>query len=229
MIALYELAGAEEDRRFSPYCWRIRMALLHKGLDFETVPWRFTDKQMIAFADSEKVPVLSDGDTHIHDSPAIAAYLERAYPDRPALFDGATAAQSRFIIDWTECVPQSTLFRLLALDIASHLAEKDRDYYRSTREARVGMTLESFCADPQTQLTAFRAGLEPMRRTLKHQPFLNGERAAWPDYVLFGTFQWARCVSPMKLLDESDPVHLWRERMLDLFDGAGRKAKGYPV
>ena len=42
MIKLYDLAAAEDDRRFSPYCWRTKMALKHKGLEFETVPWRFT-------------------------------------------------------------------------------------------------------------------------------------------------------------------------------------------
>ena len=34
-ITLYDLAGAETDRRFSPFCWRTRMALAHKGLAFE--------------------------------------------------------------------------------------------------------------------------------------------------------------------------------------------------
>ncbi|MBD0390319.1 MAG: glutathione S-transferase family protein, partial [Nostoc sp. C3-bin3] len=27
-IRLYDLAGAEDDRRFSPNCWRVRLALL---------------------------------------------------------------------------------------------------------------------------------------------------------------------------------------------------------
>jgi hypothetical protein len=27
------------------------------------------------------------------------------------------------------------------------------------------------------------------------------------------------------LLEPDDPVHAWRERMLDLFEGMGRKAK----
>ncbi len=27
MLKLYDLAGADPDRRFSPYCWRIKMAL----------------------------------------------------------------------------------------------------------------------------------------------------------------------------------------------------------
>ena len=40
-LKLFELVGAESNRPFSPYCWRIRMALAHKGLDAELVPWRF--------------------------------------------------------------------------------------------------------------------------------------------------------------------------------------------
>ena len=30
-LQLYDLAGAEPERRFSPYCWRIKLALMHKG------------------------------------------------------------------------------------------------------------------------------------------------------------------------------------------------------
>ena len=35
-----------------------------------------------------------------------------------------------------------------------------------------------------------------------------------------------RIVSPLELLEADDPVYAWRERMLDLFDGMGRKAQG---
>jgi hypothetical protein len=56
----YDLAGAESARRLSPYCWRIRLALEDKGLPVETVPWRFTDKDVIAFSGQGRVPVLVD-------------------------------------------------------------------------------------------------------------------------------------------------------------------------
>lgn len=36
---------------------------------------------------------------------------------------------------------------------------------------------------------------------------------------MFGGFQWARAVSPFKLLAENDPIHTWRENLLDAFDG----------
>ena len=229
-IRLYELAGAEDDRRFSPYCWRIVMALKHKGLDFEGVPWRFTEKDTIAFAGTDKVPVLVDGEAAIHDSPAIAAYLERTYPDRPSLFGGPEAeALSRFYVDWTDLVLQSALFRLVVADIPPLLAPTDVDYFRASREARVGKSLEEFCADREPKLEALRQSLSPLRRTLSQQPFLAGSAPAWADYVVFGAFQWARCVSSIKLLEEDDPVYRWRENMLNLFDGLAANAKGFPV
>ena len=52
-MKLYELAALEDDRCFSPYCWRIKMALAHKGLSYETIPWRFTEKAEIALSGQE--------------------------------------------------------------------------------------------------------------------------------------------------------------------------------
>lgn len=83
-IKLHELAATEDDRRFSPYCWRIRFALEHKHLDIETVACRFTDKGVIAFSGQDKVPVLVDGDNVVSDSWAIAWLLStwrEAAPD----------------------------------------------------------------------------------------------------------------------------------------------------
>ena len=79
-VTLYELAGADPDLRFSPYCWRTRFALAHKGLPVDTVPWRFTDGAAIAFSGQGKVPVIQDGATVVSDSWAIADYLEEQAP-----------------------------------------------------------------------------------------------------------------------------------------------------
>jgi hypothetical protein len=56
-LQLYDLAGAEPKRRFSPYCWRIKLSLMHMGLAFDTIPRRFTDKDAIAFSGQGRVPV----------------------------------------------------------------------------------------------------------------------------------------------------------------------------
>jgi glutathione S-transferase len=215
LIALYELAGADPDRRFSPYCWRIRLALEHKGLPFEGRPWRFTEKDAIAFAGSDKVPVLVDGDRTLAESSVIAAYLEEAYPDRPSLFGGPAAqALTRFIVQWTDHVLHLALVPLLVVDIHAVAAPQDQDYFRRSREARLGVPLEAACPDREAQLTALRRALGPLRATLRQQPFLAGEAPLYADFAVMGAFLWARGVSPAALLPDDDPVEAWRQRML---------------
>ena len=134
-MQLYDLAGAESERRFSPYCWRIKLALMHKGLPFDTIPWRFTDKNAIAFSGQGRVPVLIDGDQVVFDSWTIANYLEATYPDRPSLFRGhGGRAVTRFVNAWADVVLVSGILRLIVTDILTHLDAKDRAYFRETRE-----------------------------------------------------------------------------------------------
>jgi glutathione S-transferase len=227
-ITLYDLAGAEDDRRFSPYCWRIRMALKHKGLEFETVPWRFTEKEVIAPHGSSTVPVLIDGGRAVGDSWTIAEYLEQAYPSRPALFGGQESRTlSLFFSHWTVRALHPLLMRVVVLDLFGIVHEKDRAYFRESREKRFGMSLEALAAEPPRKLADLRAALEPLRPVISQNLFLSGHGPGFADYILFGTFQWARMVSPIRLLELDDPLYAWRERMLELFGGYARQAGGY--
>ena len=229
-LKIYDLAAAEDDRRFSPYCWRAKMALRHKGLEFEAVPWRFTDKAAIAFSGQGLVPVLVDGSNTVHDSWRIALYLEEAYPQRPGLFEGGQSrALTEFFGHWTFRAVGPVLMRVIVLDVFARLHEKDKAYWRASREKRFGMTLEQYGADPKAALAAFRGALDPVRPVLVQHPFVSGKGPGFADYILFGPFMWARAMSPIRLLEPDDPVYAWRERMLDLYDGLARKAKGYPV
>ena len=222
---MYDLAGADPAVRFSPYCWRVRMALAHKGLPVETIPWRFSDKSAISFSGQGAVPVIRDGQTVLHDSWAIADYLDAQYADRPALMDGS---QGRALANFARHVSQAVFapiaFKAVILDIYNVIDEGDRPYFRQSREARVGKTLEAFAIDEDEARAQMRPALAPLRALLQEQPFVNGDAPAFADYCLFGGFMWVRGVSSKKILAEADPVHAWRERMLDLFDGLGRKA-----
>jgi glutathione S-transferase len=230
MLKMYDLAGAEPDRRFSPYCWRIRMALAHKRLDVETIPWHFTDKEAIARSGQGRVPVLIDGERWVHDSWTIANYLEDAYPDRPSLFGGpAGRALSRFYTSWSDSVLHPALLPAVVLDIFNHIDERDRAYFRQTREERLGRTLEAAQAERASRLPAIRAVLTPLRLTLQAQRFLGGEQPLYADYTVFGAFQWGRAISDFKVLENDDPIALWRSRMFGLYDGLAGKAKGYAV
>ena len=136
-ITMYDLCGAEAERRFSPFCWRAKMALAHKGLEVETVPWRFTEKDKLPTPNAGRVPVIVDDDRVVHDSTAIADYLEERYADRPSLFGGAVGrGLARFVQNWTETVLQIGLIRLVLLDIHRHLGPEDQAYFRQrSREA----------------------------------------------------------------------------------------------
>jgi glutathione S-transferase len=228
-LQLYDLAGADPERRFSPYCWRTKFALAHKGLVAKTIPWRFTDKDVIVFSGQGRVPVLLDGDHCISDSWAIAVYLDGAYPDRPSLFGGPSAmAATRLINAWADGLAPMVA-PLIATDILAHLHEKDCRYFRETRERRFGMTLEAASSDRDIKVGEFRRSLEPARVVLAAQPYFGGHTPAYADYIVFSLFQWARCISTFRLLCEDDPMVAWRERLLSLFDGLAGKALGYPV
>lgn len=229
-IKLYDLAGAEDDRRLSPPCWQVKMALKHKGLDAEEIPWRFTEKEAIAFSGQGRVPVLVDGDTTITDSWDIVRYLESTYRDRPSLFGGTMGESGAlFIKYWCLHAINPPLFQIILPDLFQHLHEKDKTYFRTSREKRFGMTLEEIAAPNEATITALRTALAPLRDILGKQPYLSGDQPYFADYVVLAQFQWTRAVCPIQLLAEDDPIYHWRDRLLDAFDGYARKSLGYPV
>ena len=89
-----------DDRRPSPFCWRIRMALAHKVLAYSTVPVKFTDKDKIAFANTKQVPVLVDFGEVVTDSWAIAKYRDDNDYQGRLLLGGDT----KFVNQWVDRV-----------------------------------------------------------------------------------------------------------------------------
>ena len=151
-LQLYDLAGADPAHRFSPYCWRTRLALAHKGLEAELIPWRFTQKDVLAPFGHERVPVLIDGERVIGDSFAIAVHLEAAYPLRPSLFGGPIGlATARFVNSWANNTVMPGLARLVVSDVYPHLHEGDRDYFRTSRERMFGTRLEEITAERESR------------------------------------------------------------------------------
>ena len=217
---LYELQG-REDKRPSPYCWRTRMALAHKGLAVEFIPVQFGEKAKISFSGQKLVPVLSDNGRVISDSWAIACYLEDAYPDRPSLFGGESGrAGARFMNAWVDRAIHPKMIRIVLSDIYDRvIMAADQPYFRASREKRFGMALEEFCDPSEARVGAFRAALEPARLALKQEPYLAGSEPLYADYVLFGTCKFVDLCSSQVLIAEDDPIYEWYRRMLGLFDG----------
>lgn len=224
-IILHDLAGADPDLRFSPYCWRTRFALAHKGLPVETIPWRFSDKPEIAFSNQDRVPVIRDGDKVVSDSWTIAEYLEDQYP-MPSLFNGTGGrAHARFINAWADSVILPAIAPLIIHDIFGIIDPRDHAYFRQSREARFGATLEAVQADRDTRVSVLREALTPVRLTLRRQAWLGGAAPSYADFILGGTLMWPRCASRFAVLAADDPVTDWMNRLLDLFGGLGQRAK----
>lgn len=242
-ILLYDLAGAEEDRRFSPFCWRVKMALTHKGLHFDETPWRFTETDRLAFSGQARVPVIVDEPSEncsvgaqteiVSDSWEIAKYLDATYPGIPLIPEGTEAA-TFFFKNWVDQTVLPGIAKQVVFDVWRHLGPEDQDYFRSSREKRFGITLEEIDAKASDALPSFQKSLAPMRATLNAYAYLGGpyseaDEPGFMDHIVFGCFAWARGVSEKVLLEKDDPVYAWRERMLDAYGGYARAKPGYNV
>lgn len=224
-LKLFELAGANPQVRFSPQCWKTRMALAHKGLAAETVGLRFGDKERIAFSGQPLVPVLMDGKQVINDSWQIALHLESSWPANPTLFGAANAIPLAALINaWTDTTLLPAMARIILMDVFNQIDPSDRDYFRASREVRYGTTLEDFVANGTQHRLELHQLLAPLRKTLGQQAFIAGDAPAYADYCAFGIFMWARCTSAQVVLEEDDAVYAWHERLLDAFGGLARSA-----
>lgn len=223
-LTLYTLCGANRARPFSPHCWKVVMALHHKGLSFVESVQPFTAIPTLENGVSKTVPVLKDGGKLVADSFEIAKYLEETFPDRPSLFGGEGGlALSRFVESYSQTTIHPAVTRIAIMDIHDMLAPEDQAYFRASRRERLGKEIEDVAADREAEVAAFPDRLKPVRHMLAHQPFIGGEAPLFADYIVFGALKWLDLASGSIFLPQDDPVLAWYERLLDLFDGAARK------
>jgi glutathione S-transferase len=93
---------------------------------------------------------------------------------------------------------------------------------RSGIEAAFKKSLEDLSARRGDDVAGFRRLLDPVRVSLRTQPFVSGASPAYADYIVFSLLQWARIISTFEVIEASDAIVPWRERMLDLYGGLAR-------
>ena len=224
-MKFYDLSGSD-NKRFSPFGWRVRMSLAHLGLEehaqVELV--KFSQKDKLKFSGQELVPVIQDNRVTISDSWRIAEYLENNYTSQPTLFISLTnKAYEKFVASWVDSQVHPLVAKCVVRDILDVIDPNDREYFRRSREARFGMSLEEIVANREETRTSLKRTLFPARKVLELNPFLGGKSASFADYSVFGAIMWARITSSFDILEEHDPIIDWRERMLDLYDGLARE------
>lgn len=224
-LKLYELCGANSNHLFSPHCWKIRMALAHKGLPFESISTPFTGVAGVENGEKRRVPVLRDGATVVEESFEIARYLDEKYPDAPALLGGeAGTALTQFVIAWANATLHPEVAKVAILDIHNSLAPADQEHFRSTREKLFGCTLEEFSARFAKDGSGMAQALKPLEALLGTQDYLGGDTPLFADYVAFAPLQWARLCGADYIVPTQGKVAEWMDRMLDMYDGMGRQA-----
>jgi len=225
MLELWELGG-RDDCRFSTFSWRTRLALHHKGLPFAVHPVAVSDKAAIGFSGQNKVPILKHDGHVIPDSWAIALYLEKEFPERPTLFGGEVGQTLTHVFNvWADRELIPALIPFLMRDVLDCVSEADGAHLRRQIESAMKKSLEELSAGREQAVQAFRRKLQPVRKALETRDYLGGAAPTYADYILFGLLQWARVVSPVKVLEDGDVVAAWFERSLDLYDGVGRKER----
>jgi glutathione S-transferase len=222
-VRLYELA-LENGRSASPFVWRIRYALAHKRIPFETVYLGFTEIPQVFAGKFKTVPILEHGDTVMAESWDIAEYLDRAFPDHPPLFaTPAELALVRFMDAWFMNEVLRKMFRVYVKDVHDAARPQDRPYFRASREKNMkGKTLETFTADRAAYLPAIRTSLAPLRVHLAKMPFLGGDAPNYADYIALGGFYWAASAGTLPLLERDDALRDWLDRGFGLFGGIAR-------
>lgn len=221
-MVLHDLVNAR-GTHFSPNSWRVRLALAHKGIDFEVRDVLFGTLKDISPEHKLTIPTIAHQGRFVTDSWQIVKYLDDAFPDTPRLIaPGSDGQVTQFFQYWVQTTVQAGIARLILLDLHNSLNPADQAYFRASREKQFHKTLEEVQAGREERVDAFRKTLQPLRLAVGSHGFVGGEQPCYADYLAFGGFQWARLSSPFQLLAEDDLVQGWFERCLDLYGGMGR-------
>lgn len=217
MITLYELAG-KNDLRFSPPCWNVKLCLLYKNIDFETVAVGFSEKNKILFSNQQLVPVLKHQDGHISDSWNIINWLDENY-ENPKLFVNETSKNfSYFLYLWTSRQILPILFKIIAHEIPNILEGDDLDHYIVTREERIKGPITKFVPVISDSIKKFRNLINPMRSLIKKNGFISGSNPGIEDFIFFGNFKWVYTCSSCNLLDKEDEIFQWYKKINQIFN-----------
>ena len=217
MIKLYELAG-KNDLRFSPPCWNVKLCLLYKNIDFETVAIGFSEKNKILFSNQQLVPVLKHQDGHISDSWNIINWLDENYENPKLFVNEASKNFSHFLYLWTSRQILPILFKIIAHEIPNILEGDDLNHYIITREERIKGPITKFVPVISDSIKKFRSLINPMRSLIKKNGFISGSNPGIEDFIFFGNFKWVYTCSSCNLLDKEDEVFQWYKKINQIFN-----------
>jgi len=82
---------------------------------------------------------MANNDHSVADSRAVACYLEAMYKIKPDLFaDEANKALTPFVNHWSDSSLLPVIAKSIMMDLYNAPAERDREYFRDSREKALG-------------------------------------------------------------------------------------------
>ena len=211
MLELYDLVGVN-DLRFSPFCWRTKAVLAYKKIPYTNIPVRYMDKEKITFSGQGAVPVLKENDAAVYDSWTIACHLEDRQPT-PRIFPGLGLKEAcRFFNRYIDYTLNPAVARVILNDIYAIVDPVDREYFRTTREQRLGMTFEEVATKHDEFRMKMHAVLADLEETLAGQEYFFG-LLTYADFIVFGSLKWATVVSREPLFDTTPTLRAWWDRI----------------
>lgn len=158
------------DIPLSPYAQKVKLALLEKGIAFETrIPnVDDPDPEFSALSPRLEVPVLIDGDLGLFDSSIIVEYVEERWPE-PALLPESPRERARVRTLEEIC---DTAYDAVTWGIAEITLFKRAQ----------GETAEKLLARARQQIAGLNARLE---RDLEGREYFNGARFGFGDIAVY--------------------------------------------
>jgi glutathione S-transferase len=223
-LEFYFLMGAN-NRIISPQCYRIKMALQHLQVSFQSIGISLSEKDVfLKNAESSDLPLIIDGKWIVEGSWNIVNFLERNYVQQPTLLGGEIGkAHLKFIQNWVDGILIPNIFVFIIHDIYESLEEKDKEIFRLIEEQRYGKTLEEIQNENRINLDIFRNFLYPLRCTLKNQPFFSGDNPAYADYIIFSAFKWAAMNSRYVIIEDIDLIFGWYCELNQIYEEGSLK------
>ena len=215
MLKIYDLSG-KKDLRFSPPCWIVKICLIHKQIEFETEPVRFSEKNKIEFSNQQLLPILQHKNGFICDSWNILNWLNENYENKKLFVNTSSKNFSYFLYHWTAKQLLPILFKIIAHEIPNVLEGEDIDYFIRTREERINGPINKFIPTISTSIKEFRKLITPIRKIIEINGFISGEEPGIEDYIFFGNFKWVYSCSSCSLMDINDPIYKWYKNILKL-------------
>lgn len=142
------------------------------------------------------LPAIHDTSTgvYVSDSPRIAEYLEKQYPDGPKIFPHNTIGlQIDFEAEFDKKL--ASLWVFVIPPVVHILNKESQEFFRTTREKSYGKVLEDIVptGDNYTEKWAkVESGLGELAAwyTKTAGPFIMGNEPSWADFVVGGHLIW---------------------------------------